>query len=836
MKINNKGLSLIELIIAIAIFAIAGAAVCGFIIFCTHQFTNSNRSVALQYEQQIVVNRVRDIVLETSRGISYDDTNRRLLVFSDNPDYLSGKEGAEPYTITELSFSKTDGDEVGKFYIADSDFPEGTVLSGVSFSDSSKSVLSDSMSEFKVLDFDKNLEDNKVILEMTFKVGNKEITVNPVITLRNLLTKVTDETDLSDVYKGEVIEVYSHVQKVEISRDGHVFAQSKMDTIAMAGDLTSVDYDAIVTKKSTYKDSIDTTVTWELDPGTLRPGYEDYIKLDTATGMITVVSDENHTPNDFVNGGYFVLKAISNEDTSKIARLRIKITTGGVYPESIATVMPHAYVADLIHGTLVYTFAHEITYTDKIEDPITKSLVNPLTGKGVYSKITYRATCTDGSSIPEGAGFTKSDAVNGEFIVTKSMEEKTYHIEVIVSQRDKKGDVVKDEFDLTIEKDSVPETKTYSYPVLNVGDTALRGEFNAMTASWSSGVPTHEVTQWLNNKQANVTIEKPYRYFYEWEIEPIEINPDKPVWIKDDDGNVTYKGDERNYWKNIYFSTPGNSYDNKGDKYSSSQANRTAVVYVKPYLNWENTFAYKISLRVKLSADDNAQDSDTYFMEPGTDPTDVDNIFTTDRSKAFVASHIVKIDPVKLTLTPAEGVVMYKNNQKVQGVFNSVISTSEKIGLGKKHEHNIYYCDAEEHYYYKIFEPKFEGISISIFNYSNNLKGILHEFETKKDGQVVDKTSALQTYTKASTGIEYKVRDVSGYSEGWEVIDRTQRLYFYLKLNPYKWLTTDRVPVGARWVCAVYDDKGNMVRGTFSTTGNEFINYAFYNAYEGEYK
>ena len=61
MRRNNKGFSLVELIVALAIFAIAGVAVFGFMVNSSRLYQRTNVEVKLQYEQQLAVNQIRDM-------------------------------------------------------------------------------------------------------------------------------------------------------------------------------------------------------------------------------------------------------------------------------------------------------------------------------------------------------------------------------------------------------------------------------------------------------------------------------------------------------------------------------------------------------------------------------------------------------------------------------------------------------------------------------------------------------------------------------------------------------------------------------------------------------
>ena len=833
-KLRNKaGLSLVELIVAIAIFAIAGIAICGFVSFSTKNFANSNKNVKLQYEEQLTVERVKDIILETSRGIAFDKSTSTLKVFSDNPDfdasaYKEGKasgDAAKPYLITAIRLSEDKNATASgkyKFELAQSCFAEGVTLDTVAFADSAFATLADTVTKFEV-DLSDLKSENQVMLNMTFKSGDKEITVNQVITLRNKISEVTKDTDLDDLYDGEVVEIYSPVKKIEISRDGNVFAQSKVDTIKMAGTQTSADYDATVTMKSGYTGDFDSSVKWSIALESVKEGYENYISINESTGVVTVKSgtDSNGNtilPTEYMSGDYFVITATSNQDPTKSAKLRIKVETGGVYPVSIEYA-GQTLTVDTVNLVATYKFTQSITYTANIEDPATGVMVNPLTGDGAYTKVKYYMA-SDSAAVPSGAGFTATTAVNGEFLVTKSMEGKTYHIICEVLQKNVNGEAVTCDIYLEVPEGIIPsESLKATVPQLSVSDSGIRGTINSMSASWSDGVPTY--TDGNNNS-------KTYSYLYEWEIT--------------DNGNEcgNWGSGDRDSFDNLVFLTDGNSEwsSNYGKTYETSQSKRILQIYVRSYLDWNKTFTIKANLRVKLYKDGNTGSAQYYTIPTTTDPSESDYL-TSDKSSAYVASQVITISPVTLTLAPAEGVVFYNQDQKQQGALNSVFSTSLAVGKGKNPSLTTDWNKQQQGYeYYKIFKPTFTGLSFTIFNYTSNVKGILETIGGK---------SALQTYTLENGKYVYNTSlstsQWTGDGKDWACgIKKDDTLngsipYFYLKMIPINWTnTTGQLPIGARWDCVVYDSYGNQVYAKFTQMDNaSFINYKIYEAWEGEY-
>ena len=68
---NQKGFSLVELIIAIAIMSIIAAAVCGFIVVGSKSYASANNDINAQQEAQLALNQISDVMIDTTRSINY---------------------------------------------------------------------------------------------------------------------------------------------------------------------------------------------------------------------------------------------------------------------------------------------------------------------------------------------------------------------------------------------------------------------------------------------------------------------------------------------------------------------------------------------------------------------------------------------------------------------------------------------------------------------------------------------------------------------------------------------------------------------------------------------
>ncbi|MCR4787629.1 MAG: prepilin-type N-terminal cleavage/methylation domain-containing protein [Lachnospiraceae bacterium] len=854
---NNKGLSLVELIIALAIFAIAGLAIYGFVSFSTRAFTESNRNVKLQYEQQIVVNRIQDIILETSRGISFDESGHKLLVLSNNPDYDGTPESGSPRKITQIRWEE----DTHLLKIGDA---ASDIMTLRDVTVPTEAELGNNVTGFDV-DLSK-LEKGKVTLSITFKTGEKEVTVNPVISLRNDITRADLDTNLEEVYPEIEIPIFSHIQRMEIWRDGIRLAQNQVTNIAMAGDSTSAVYTAVITPKTGYESSLDRSSSWAIDLSSINeagkvemPGgkyaYEECISIASAGTdadgnslcTVTVKNSGTKKPTDFVDG-YLTLVAVSNAESSFTARVRISITIGGVYPESITASVEESEL-DASHGIMSYIVKHAITYTDEIEDPVNPgNKVNPLLTPGAYQKlknyeileITYTGSDPNKalSQIPEGAGFTSVSGIDGKFYAVKSMEEHTFKIRAEVIQRNKDGGAVYVDFDIAVPKGAIPDVVDATKPVISYDKyTGLvrAGSLN-LTSYWSSGVPAY--------KKNDGTSEN-YFYWFEWEIDnPLEEGAEGNNWGNDDINR---------FGNNLFFYDPtltcddGNPPANdkrSGNTFTSGQTIRTAKVFCQKYLDWNKSFTVRVRLRVKLNKS-NSTSGAQYYKLPTEEGSE--DILTGNKDEAYCATEIITIKPVKLTLKPAyeEGtktpVTLWRNKKPIYAVFNHSLT----IGLGRSQNtpwdsYNYDSCsDGYSGGYYKIFVPEFEGINVNVYSV-NNVGVIANKLDgpqgTDSSLKSVVKVNGVRQYVNETSkdyiwewnpGASYMTAIDTGFMKmvnGREV--STSNLYFYLQILPQAWnrSTVNPKPGSCIWKCqfadVAYNSSGvpyyrNSVVGTF---------------------
>ena len=127
MMRNNKGFSLIELLVALAILAVAGVAIAGFVMNTSHSYSQTNTEIKLQYEQQLAVNQIRDMIVESDRGIYFDSASKTLALYG-----AVRKDGGDQYyPVTVISYKETEE----KLYFGTKEFASVSEITFASVTD-----------------------------------------------------------------------------------------------------------------------------------------------------------------------------------------------------------------------------------------------------------------------------------------------------------------------------------------------------------------------------------------------------------------------------------------------------------------------------------------------------------------------------------------------------------------------------------------------------------------------------------------------------------------------------------------------------------------------------
>ena len=614
---NNRGFTLVEFIVAFAIAAIAGVAVFSFMSASSNSFNKTNKDVGLQYEQQIVVNQIRDYILESSNAINYDAASNALYTYTqidkevDSTDPTTGSTITETkvaYRISKIYLVKAADAEVGEIYVESQDVMD---ISDTSYKDnfdgSSKSLLGSDVKDFTV-DLSR-LEKNKVGFTITFLSNEKEASSEQVVALRNT---IVDSDNLGEIYSTTRTELNSFIDSITINRDGKSFGVNETDEIGIvtAGQPVQVQYTATVRGNEYSTRTYDGGVTWELK----YPVAGISVGND---GIVTVGGkDADGVAYNYSSGQTVTLIARSIDDPSKTQSLLIKITDNGIYPIKATLTNDAANNVDG-NGYREYSLIPKITYTGKVNDTTGESF---LEGADACSRITWKITET-ASGGTDAYVFDSAVMENlqesGVLNLSSSANGKTFRILITVNQLDQNGEKVQAYIDLS--PTDIPEYNPGISLSLSTPESALRG--TSFVASLSAKAATSSTLKYYfkvipyrgTDKDSN---NNEYYTSAEWNSDSVGLksNFSKTISIETSGNNAATSVDGDSTLSSE-FSSYGYFDDTIGANSwykSKDYQHKLATVDVASYLDWDNVYAVKVlAFAVETSSSTNGNNVKT---------------------------------------------------------------------------------------------------------------------------------------------------------------------------------------------------------------------------------
>ena len=246
-KYNNQGFSVIEMLISLTILSIVGLSLFGFLAVASKTFRSVNTEVNLQYESQLTINQLKDLMVDSNRGIVYglqptvgafslvdletatseqvllqtleaaDASNvgtvkRYLLIY--NETYLPATDSYQ-YPVIKVVWDPLTGElrYAEKTFNTIAELEADQYLNSLAASE--YGLLSEYASNFSVYMTDSDKKTFTVQLEL--ENAGKKYTTTPSISLRN---QVMVSTDLHTVYTPVGVTRPSMVNGVVIKKAG----------------------------------------------------------------------------------------------------------------------------------------------------------------------------------------------------------------------------------------------------------------------------------------------------------------------------------------------------------------------------------------------------------------------------------------------------------------------------------------------------------------------------------------------------------------------------------------------------------------------------------------
>ena len=403
---KNRGFSLIELVVSIAILAIVGMVLVGFMSVASKTFRSINSDVNLQYESQLTVNQLKDLIVDSNRGIAYglqpivgaftpvnyeiDNSETILLTTLESDPLNRGKvkrclmiyneaydaTSSPPYSypVTKIVWDP----DTKQLYYAQKTFDDITVLEAdqylttLIFPDDYY-LMSEYVDDFSVLMLD--IEEKEVSLTLGFENSGKIYETTPSLALRN---KVIVSTDIRTIYADTGVIRPSLISSVDIKKGSAIITSDDVKV------KDTVNYTASVNAQFGANDA----VQWVLAGNST---YGD----GTAT---TLSQDGELVVSQYELATQISVTAMSVIDNSKKATVLITVQDG---------LGEFGYVNSLSLGSLIYGESATATAAD-----------GPYAYYGVefQETDTYISYVNGNSSVEKGVNWdVTSDAPDGSY-------------------------------------------------------------------------------------------------------------------------------------------------------------------------------------------------------------------------------------------------------------------------------------------------------------------------------------------------------------------------------------------------------------------------------------
>ena len=155
-KTDNRGFTLVELIVSTAILSIVALAASTFMIAGTRTYSSLNYTVRLQYEAQIAMAQLQEYTVDCSSGIAWDNSTKTLYVVNGTTVHLFD---FDP-TAQTLSYGTGSAAEI-------------------------LSVSATALAAEHITDMNVTLEEGKAEITLNMQRNNKTFDATQVIALRN---------------------------------------------------------------------------------------------------------------------------------------------------------------------------------------------------------------------------------------------------------------------------------------------------------------------------------------------------------------------------------------------------------------------------------------------------------------------------------------------------------------------------------------------------------------------------------------------------------------------------------------------------------------------------
>lgn len=340
MKKDQKGFTMVEVLIAVAILSIVVVTVCGFILVGSRSYAAGNSDINVQQESQLALNQMSDLLIDTTRSVTYtgfdagkttSGTALKDADFTFTPEdkslvMLNGTAVANPGGGPDPIIEEGNGNKNYHFYW---DKSEETLFYAEADAKDPVPDFGDPAAEWVVLashvtDFSADLtqlEEKRVVqLALTFVDGTKEYVTSNNVTIRNKVG--VNDAKLDPINKKKTLNITPRDNPIVEPGETYHFS----------------------TPKVTGDNVTDRSVTWSLVTagGNSPSGATQFIDVDN--GILQVATDEP--------AGVLEVVATTNATDSdgNHASCTVPVHIKRVYPEGTGVILSKSADTDAENG------------------------------------------------------------------------------------------------------------------------------------------------------------------------------------------------------------------------------------------------------------------------------------------------------------------------------------------------------------------------------------------------------------------------------------------------------------------------------------------------------
>lgn len=199
-KMENKGFTLVEIIVCLAIMTIVAGSVGAFIVAGNNSYLRGNKELTLQEEAQLATNQMIDLIIDVEKDIKFTNTTGTAVDLDGNPAkddagnevqaqvselLLVNNDNAYMIRWQESSNTGTEYENANQIYLYEA-------ATEADLATAAPALMAEHVSSFQV-DLSEARSKRKVMLNMLFAYQDKTYQISETIKLRNALPEDTAE-------------------------------------------------------------------------------------------------------------------------------------------------------------------------------------------------------------------------------------------------------------------------------------------------------------------------------------------------------------------------------------------------------------------------------------------------------------------------------------------------------------------------------------------------------------------------------------------------------------------------------------------------------------------